>query len=248
MKTVISLASILAFAFTLNAQITATVHPASNGSNEIRVRNNGAVTLTAFAIRTRLTNGLSNAPLLLYSDSLIDSLAIPVPPKQDSKVHPALAVDMLTGKLVNGKLVYGPPDYEQPMVTAGIFADGTTTGDGELLNGLLWRRSNVLQAVELAFNILSDAGRHNVPRDQLIGQFKMMADSTRRWYLPPEQRIGSDVYQYIVGELVNLPPEGLGSPFPPADFVTKETAMLNQQRVALLESAPHLADATFLRR
>jgi len=161
-------------------------------------------------------------------------------------VKPELTV--ITGKLLNGKMIYGPPAYQQPILTAGIFADGTTVGDEALLNRLILRRCNMLQAVETALQMLSDAGRHNAPREHLIGQFKMMADSVRRWYLPPEQRVGSGVYQSIVGKLINLPEEQLGSPFPPTTFVAQETAMLNRQRVTLVESQPSLADAGFIER
>jgi hypothetical protein len=108
------------------------------------------------------------------------------------------------------------------------------------------RRSNMLQAVETALETLSDAGRHNVPRDQLIQHFRKLADSVRRWYLSAEQQVGLDLYQSIIGKLVDLPEEQVGSAFPPSTFVAEETAMLNRQRVTLLESQPSLADAAFI--
>jgi hypothetical protein len=179
---------------------------------------------------------------------MIDTTAGPVLPNQERRVQPELTIDTLPGKLMNGRVIFRFPVYRPPLVTAGIFADGATTGDAALLNRLILRRCNMLQAVETALEMLSDAGRHNALRGQLIKQFKMMADSVRRWYVPPEQRVGSGVYQSIVGKLINLPEEQLGSPFPPTAFVAQETAMLNQQRVALLESQPSLADAAFIGR
>ena len=135
---------------------------------------------------------------------------------------------------------------EEPIVAAGILADGTTTGDAALLTRLIWRRSNMLLAVETALETLSDAGRHNVPRDSLIQQFRKMANPLNRWYLSPEQQVGRGVYQSIIGKLMNLPQGEVGSPFPPAAFVAQETAILNRQRVILTESQPCLADAALI--
>lgn len=246
MKTVISVASVLACTLSLDAQIIATLNHLPNGSPEIRIRNNSAVSLAAFAISVKLANGAGAAPLKVYVDPAIDATARPLLPNQERAVMPERTV--ATGKLTNGKMIYGPPIFEEPIVTAGIFADGTTTGDAILLTRLLLRRSNMLAAVEMALETLSEVGRHNVPRGELIGEFKKMAGSVSHWYLPPEQQVGRGLYQSIVGKLINLPEEQVGSPFPPAPFVAQETAMLNQQRVTLLESQPSLADASFIGR
>ena len=106
----------------------------------------------------------------------------------------------------------------------------------------------MLLAVETTLETLSDAGRRNIPRDQLITQFKKMADSLRRWYLPTEQQVGLGVYQSMIGKLMNLPDVQYGSPFPPASFVAEETAVLRQQRVILSESQPSLADGNQISR
>ncbi|MBI3281142.1 MAG: hypothetical protein HYZ57_15010, partial [Acidobacteria bacterium] len=177
----------------------------------------------------------SRAPFVVYSDPLIERAAKPLPAGGERVV-------MLRGA-APGRDRSGGHLLEEPIATAGILADGTTTGDAALLSRLILRRSNMLQAVEMALEILSDAGRHNVPRGQLIREFTKLADSVSRWYLPPEQQVGRGLYQSFIGKLVNLPEVQAGSPFPPATFVAQETAMLNRQRVALLESEPSLADA-----
>ena len=237
MKTVISAACLLACAYSLDAQITAIVKPLPDGPEEIIVRNDAAVSLVAYAVSVKISNGASDAPDVGYVDSVLDLTTTPLSPTQE-RVAPAGAI---TGRLVNGKVVFAPTRVQLPIVTAGIFADGTTSGDAELLRRLVLRRCNMLQAVETTLDIISDAGRRNVPRDVLVSQFRKMADSLNRWYVPAEQRVGHDLYQSMMGKLLNLPDEPLGTPFPPDSFVAQETAMLNRQRVELLESQPGLS-------
>ena len=238
MKTVISVASVLACAFSLDAQITATVKPVANGS-EIRIRNDAAVSLAAYAISVKLADGASDAPLMIYVDSAIEPAARPVLPNEERVVQRRIQLRAGTE----------PMDlFEPPIVSAGIFADGATTGDAALLRRLILGRCNMLQAVEAALEMLSDAGKHNVPRRQLIEQFRNMADSVNHWYLPQEQRVGRSLYQSMIEKLMNLPEGPVGSPFPPTAFVEDETAMLNRQRVALLDSQPSLADAALIGR
>jgi hypothetical protein len=241
MKTVISVAALLACAFSSNAQITAVLNRFPARSSEIRIRNNSAVSLAAFAIgmAPMAQDAPISAPLLVYVDTAVDQTVMPLLPNQEYTVP------------VPGRFRPGQPRedlFAPPIVTAGIFADGATTGDPALLRRLILRRCNMLQAVEAALEMLSDAGRHNVPRSQMIEQFRKMADSVNHWYLPQEQQVGRDLYQSIVEKLRNLPEGPLGSPFPPAAFVEDETAMLNRQRVSLLDSQPSLADAALIGR
>ena len=249
-RTAISLACVLAGAFSLDAQIAATLRHLPSGLDEVRIRNNSAASLAAFVVTVKQVpreDYSSHAPFVVFSDPLTEPAAGPLAPGEERVV--------ISGGIAPGLDPRARPRcfgacsrLEEPIAAAGIYADGTTTGDEALLTRLIVRRSNMLQAVETAREALFDAGRHNVPRDQLIAQFKKMADSVRRWYLPSEQRVGSEVYQSIVGKLMNLPEEPLGAPFPPAAFVADETALLNRQRVALLESQPSLADAAFIDR
>ncbi len=170
----------------------------------------------------------------------------------DTAVRPLLPNEERTVAESSVLLVQGPPAgkhfivFEKPSVTAGIFAGGATTGDAALLTLLMMRRSNMLLAVDTALETLSGAGRRNVPPGWLIEQFRRMALS--RFYLLPEQQVGRDLYQSILGKLINLPDQPLGSPFPPTAFVEQETAMLRQRRATLVESRPSLEDAARIGR
>jgi len=250
MKAVFSVASVLACAFSLGAQITSTLKHLPEGWAEVWIRNNSATSLEAYVVTVKQVPAeyySSNAPFVVYSDPLTEPTTRPLPPGDDRMVM-ASGVARTAAALDRPRCRGACSRLEEPIVAAGILASGATTGDAALLTRLMLRRSNMLQAVETALEILCDAGRHNVPRDQLIEQFKKMANSLNRWYLPPEQQVGRDLYESIAGKLMDLPEMQVGSPFPPTPFVAQETAMLNQERVALMESQPSLADAALIRR
>jgi len=244
MKTVISMASLLACAFSLDAQISATLIDASNGLDDVKIRNNSAISLVAYVVsvkRVPQNSSVSNPPWVRYYDPLIEPVAKPLLPGEERVVMSMMGMNP-------GVSNPGTRFFAEPVVTAGVFADDTTTGDPALLAGLVLRRSNMLLAVDTTLETLSDAGRRNIPRDQLIAEFKKMADSLGRWYLPPEQQVGIGLYQSIIGKLMNLPEMPVGSPFPPASFVTEETAVLRQQRATLSGSQPSLADGAVIAR
>jgi hypothetical protein len=250
MTTVISVASVFACVFSLDAQITTTLKHLPDGLDQVRIRNNSATALAAFVVSVKQVpreENSSHAPFVVYSDPLIEPVTRPLAAREERVV---IVSGVAPGLDSSGRpRCHGDCSVlEEPIVTAGIFVDGTTTGDTALLTRLVSRRSNMLAAVEMALDILSDAGRRNVPRDQLIEQFQKMAGSVSRWYLPPEQQIGRGLYQSMIGKLVDLSVTPVGSPFPPATFVAQETVMLNRERVSLSESEPSLADAALIGR
>jgi len=245
-------------ASSLDAQIAARVSRLSalppytakelDGSEKITIQNNAKKTLVALVLSVKHESPDTvpdrdslNGPLVIFSDPLIDKKATPLQSSEE-RVITMLGV----GVLPPGSFARGTHLLENSILTAGIFADGATTGDPILLGRLLVRRSNMLQAVETAVALLSTAGGHNIPRRQLVEEFQTLADSLNHWYLPVEQRVGRDLYQSIVGRLINLPEQVIGAPFPPTDFVTQQLSSLNQQRTRLLASEPGLQEASAL--
>ncbi len=216
------------------AQVAPSQHTLRDGSTEVSVRNSGSGTLTAFAVSLNDRNGVVEGPLILYGDALVDGDAGPLLPGEERRLP-----NSRLGRTRNGARVWA--SFQEPIATGGILADGTTIGDAALVARLVWRRCNMAQAVETALQILTDAGNHNFPRNQVVRQFQTMAESMNHWYLPAEQQVGRRVYQSILGKLINLPEPPLGSAFPPTTFVAEETAALNRQRVALLDSQPNLS-------
>lgn len=249
MKRLVSMAAALACAFALDAQITTTLSGQPDGYEQVTVRNNSQKSLIAFVVSVQRAPdrvNMSKAPLVVYCDPLVELTAKPLLLDEERVV-------LMIGGTFRDRA--GKPPLpgragdrlrilSEPIAAAGVFVDGATTGDAVLLTRLMLRRSNMLLAVETALETLSNAGRRNQPKDQLIGQFRKMADSLDRGYLPPEQRIGRNLYTSIAERLSALTEGPLGTPFPPTSFIEQEIAPLRQQRVALLESQPSLIDAT----
>jgi hypothetical protein len=238
MRTVVAAAVSLAFASSLESQIVATLNRSPAGVPEVRIRNNGKVSLAAFAAAMNPSRDSEDQTQFVeFFDTVVDHTA-PLEPDHEHTLpvrfrsRPGRRIEEL---------------FEPPVMAAGILSDGGTTGDAVLLTRLMLRRNNMLLAVETAIETLSDAGRRNIPRDQLIEQFRKLADALWRWYVPPEQQVGRAVYRSIIEKLRNIPEGPVGSPFPPSAFVADETIALNRQRVALLNSQPGLAAATLIR-
>jgi hypothetical protein len=257
MRTLISIVLVIVCGCSLEAQITARVTSIPvlppytvtelRGSERIVIQNNAnKKTLTALVLSVKHVSPDTvpdrdslNGPLVIFSDPLIEIKAKPLESGGER-------VMTMLGVLPPGSFQSGTHLLEKSILTAGIFEDGTTIGDPILLGRLLVRRSNMLQAVETAVALLSNAGGHNIPRRQLVEEFQTLADSLNHWYLPLEQQIGRDLYQSIVGKLINLPEPQFGAPFPPTEFVTQELSTLNQQRIKLLASEPGLQQAAVL--
>lgn len=245
--------------FSSAAQIATTMRRLDDGSTEITLKNNSPLTIEAFAISATLAgkNGMVRNPnggpsFVAYYDPAIDS-STRLLPNQEQILPP---VRIMCGPVVKQSGSDALRDAErahkdrlyrrslicalEELVVASVFGDGSTSGDAALLTRLLFRRSNMLLAIDTTIETLSRAGRHNPSREQLIDTFKNLADSLNRWYLSDEQQIGRRLYQAEVAKLLSLPKAELGSPFPPSDFVRRETAMLAEQRIALVQSPPSL--------
>ena len=237
----------------LYAQIRVATRLLHDGATEIKLKNASPQAVAAFAATAKSIPPQNGPTFLTYHDPAIDDSAAPIPPGEErtlppvaifcapdvKRSHPEIIKDIeraRTDKQYRRQLMCR---LSEPVIAA-VFADGSTTGDPVLLQGLKLRRSNILLAIDTSTETLSRAGRRNVPRDQLITQFKNLADASNRWYLPEEQRIGGRIYRSIVAKLMKLPPPELGQAFPPTEFVELETAALARQRLAIMQSPPTL--------
>ena len=247
MKTVVTVVSMFFCCVSLNAQITSSLVHAPYGADEVRIRNASQTALAAFAVAAKNDNGTADSGgyIVIYSDTVIDVKAQAMSPGEERLVLSQGMVRPASAPVRPHSRSHG---LAEPVVAAGIFADGTTTGDAALLTRLLLRRSNMLAAVENAIDTLTEAGNRNVPRAQLIDRFKKLSESLSRWYLSQDQQIGRGLYLSIVGKLVDLPEERLGLPFPPASFVREESATLIRQRAALMASQPNLGDTILIEK
>lgn len=231
MKLIITVACTLACVCSLRAQISAQVDRLPGGLEQIAVRNDSKVDAVAFVVQARPSVQLPGPviPALTFFDALEgdrDALA----PGEERTLR---KVWETAGRHV----------FEMPILAAGIFADGSTAGDAELLRLLMSYRGNRLAAIETALDALAAAGQGNVSRDQLVSQLKKMAGAARRWYVPEEQRSAAKVYESILDKLINLPEQELGAPFPPTAFVRDEVAVLSRERAMLLAAQPSLSAA-----
>src|SRR5260370_33543596 len=138
MKTVVVVSSVLAWACSLGAQITAIP---SEDSTAIKIRNDASVSLSAVVIRAPRAG---HAPLVVYVDSAIDPTVSPLLPHQERVMMEGQT--LLPPGLPPAKYAI----YEQPIVTAGIFADGTTIVDEGLLDRRMLRRMHNFPTAEEA--------------------------------------------------------------------------------------------------
>src|SRR5262245_31014110 len=127
MKNVISVASALAYAFSLHAQVTAILNKFPARSPEIEIQNDSTASLMAFAVS--MASVASDSPqFVVFVDTAVDTdrlashdlrRAMPLLPNQKyivpvpSRLRPGQAREEF---------------FEPPIVIAGVFADGTTTG------------------------------------------------------------------------------------------------------------------------
>jgi len=230
-------AVVLASAFLLNAEVNARLAAMPDGTSQIQIVNDTDSEVAAFAIGAIETNKvMEGGRLVVYRDSTIDPAAAVIVPHQARSIYESQK-KVMTRERKETRIAV----FQLPIAVAAIFTDGRTTGDPVLLYQLMLRRRNMLQAVEISLEILSGAGRRNVPREQLVGQFKKMEQSVDRWYLGAEQQVGRRLYLNMISKLLALPEGQLGAAFPPDVFVVEETRALSRQRAMLLEAQPALA-------
>jgi hypothetical protein len=257
MKLAISFLCVLAYA---HAQLTVETRRLDDGATEFEIKNTSTQAVAAFAITAKpivpADGQVRRTPptFLTYQDPAFDSVTQlaageerVLPPVEIfcepivNRSHAEILKDIKRTRTETQYRRQLQCELDRPVI-AVVFGDGSTAGDPVLLERLKLRRSNMLLAIDTSIETLSRAGRRNVPREQLIAEFKNLADALNRWYLPDEQRIGSRIYQSIVAKLMKVPPPELGQAFPPTDFVKQETAELARQRLLIMQSQPSLEE------
>lgn len=234
MNVLVAVMMVTACASCLESQIIASPAQSASGVAEVKVRNGGPVGVVALAVAMNpLESSKDAGQFVAFFDSVFEKTE-PLEPDHERTIPVLLR---LRPRIQIGEV------FELPIITAAILADGSSAGDAVLLSRLMLRRCNRLLAVETAVDMLSEAGRRNIPRDQLVDQFRKMADLTWRWYVPPEQQIGRELFSSISDKLKQIPGQPVGAPFPPTTFVEEQMKVLNKEPVALLSSQPALATA-----
>lgn len=241
MKAINLFGLLLGCVFSLNAQVIARVSQLPNGSNRITIRNNGVVPLAAYAIAANVRGG-GHSQVEVYSDLTVAPLS------RNQEVTETMSIwcgdadqSALAFARINLKQKKRLCGLEQPRI-GGVLANGGTIGDPVLLMRVLLRRRSTLLALDTTLDRLSNAGRFNITRGQLIREFERMVDSRSRGSLLPEQDSGREIYQEMVGTLMNLEKGRQGSITPPSSFLAQQSAIFRQQRCALLASQPNLAN------
>ena len=157
MKSILSVAFVLACVCPSDAQILTTQRRLDDGRTEIKIKNNSAVAVTAFAISAKLItanrearNTAADSLFLAYDDPAIDS-SMELLPSQERVLPP---VGIMCGPVVkqssNDSLrdagrARADRQYRRSLICeleqatiAAVFADGSTTGDATLLTRLLF--------------------------------------------------------------------------------------------------------------
>jgi len=153
MKITLVTACLLAGACMLPAQISTKLDRLPGGLEQIQVRNESKADLVALVVRGKqLTRSPEepSGPSFIFLDALEsdwDALA----PGEERALK---KVPEWGGRRV----------FEEPIVAAGIFADGSTAGDPALLRLLMAHRGNRLAAIETALDALTEAGRRCLRR------------------------------------------------------------------------------------
>jgi hypothetical protein len=128
MRTVITVASMFFCCVSLNAQITSSLVHTTGGWDEVRIRNASQTALTAFVVAAKNDNGTADSGgyLVTYSDTVIDAKAQPLLPGEERMVLSQGLYRPASAPIRPHAQRHG---LAEPVAAAGIFVDGSTTGN-----------------------------------------------------------------------------------------------------------------------